>query len=345
MRSVTVDGSDETGVRSRRITRAVHAHAVSMSARLWLGVFCIAVVCVVAAGGAVAAETAQGAPTCATLEPGPKRTVTRVIDGETVALDDGTELRLIGALAPRALDAGADPGRWPLEIAAQAELQALVLGKSIELAFGGERTDRYGRLQAHAFIDEGGERRWVQGHLIEQGLARAYTLAGNRACADELLARERAAREARRGLWAEAAYQVRPADRPAQLSRHRSTFQVVEGRIARVAQVRGIIYLNFAADWRRAFSASLRRGDRALLGASAGDPKALEGKPVRVRGWIELHKAPTVNLSVGGLIELLDEPADAASTAPPPDRRSQAPRSPAPRAPETQTPGLIEAGR
>ena len=61
---------------------------------------------------------------------------------------------------------------------------------------------------------EGDRRRWVQGHLLEQGLARAYAQAGNRACAAEALEAERVAREARRGLWAEAAYQVRPADSP-----------------------------------------------------------------------------------------------------------------------------------
>ena len=247
-------------------------------------------------------------PTCADLEPGPARTVTRVLDGETVALDDGTELRLVGALAPRAIDAGAEPGMWPAEIAATEEVRALLLGKSVELAFGGERGDRYGRLQAHAYIREGEERRWVQGHLLEQGLARAYIVAGNRACADALLAAEGSAREARRGLWAEAAYQVRPADKPSQLARYRSTFQLVEGRIAGAALVRGMIYLNFDADWRRAFSVALRRADRSFLGANAGDPKALEGSLVRVRGWIERRSGPSNGPSIELSLETVSRP-------------------------------------
>src|SRR5438876_6042977 len=139
---------------------------------------------------------------CTGLEPGPARTVTRIIDGETAALDDGTELRLIGALVPRAIDAGTEPGTWPAEIAAKEELRALLLGKSVELAFGGERSDRYGRIQAHAYVREGDDRRWVQGHLLEQGLARAYIVAGNRACADAVLSAQRGARAARRGRWA-----------------------------------------------------------------------------------------------------------------------------------------------
>jgi endonuclease YncB( thermonuclease family) len=292
-------------------------------------------------------------PSCIGLEPGPARSVTRIIDGETAALDDGTELRLIGSLAPRAIDAGTESGTWQAEIAATEELRALLLGKSVELAFGGERSDRYGRIQAQAYVREGEERRWVQGHLLEQGLARAYALAGNRACADALLAAERDARAARRGLWGEAAYQVRPAGKPSDLLRYRSTFQVVEGRIAGVAQVRGTIYLNFDADWRRAFSVSLRRGDRGLLGPNAGDPKALEGKLVRVRGWIEQRHGPTIELSTAGLIEVLDElGSGAAATRPLPGGPGAGPRPGAPQGPDqkppepaAKPPGLVETGR
>jgi endonuclease YncB( thermonuclease family) len=279
---------------------------------------------------------------CTGLAPGPARTVTRVMDGETVALDDGSELRLIGALAPRAIDAGAEPGIWPTEIAAAEELRALLLGRTVELAFGGDRGDRYGRLQAHAFVRDGDDRHWVQGHLLEQGLARAYAVAGNRACAEALLAAERSALETRRGLWAEAAYQPKSADKVAELARVSGTFQVVEGRVAGVAQVRGMIYLNFAADWRRAFSVALLRNDRALLGAAAGNPKALEGRLVRVRGWIELRSgpssAPTIELSTAGLIELLDEPAPEVRTAPALPRTEPPPE-------QTKPPGLVETGR
>ena len=256
---------------------------------------------------AVAADTPAPVAACAGLSPGPARTVVRIIDGETVGLDDGSELRLIGALAPRAIDVGAEPGTWPWEGTARDALQALLLGKSIEMGFGGERLDRYGRLQAQVHLIEGDQRRWVQGHLLSQGLARATTVAGNRACANELLAAERAAREAGRGLWAEAAYQVRQADRPTELAGYRTTFQIIEGRIARVAFVRGVIHLNFDRNWRQAFSVSLRNADRGLLGVSAGDPKALEGRQVRVRGWIEGRVSPAIDLSSGGLIEVLED--------------------------------------
>jgi endonuclease YncB( thermonuclease family) len=252
---------------------------------------------------------ALGDTPCGRLEPGRTYSVTRILDGETVVLDDGRELRLIGALAPRAIDADAEPGTWPMETATLEALRALVLGKSIALGFARARTDRYARLQAHAFLIEGEARRWVQGALIEQGRARAYALADHRECRDELLAAERGAREAGLGLWAEAAYRDRPADKPAELMRYRATFQIVEGKLVRVAQVRDTIYLNFDRDWRHAFSVSLRRDDSGLLGAYAGNLRGLEGRTVRVRGWIEQRGGvPLIDLSTGGLIEVPEAP-------------------------------------
>jgi endonuclease YncB( thermonuclease family) len=265
------------------------------------------VVTLLALLGSTGAAAERGATGCDDLESGPTRTVTRIVDGETVALDDGTELRLIGALAPRAIDADAEAGTWPAEAAATEALRALVLGKSIELRFSGERTDRYGRPQAQAFLIEGDGRRWVQGVLLQQGLARAYALAGGHKCSAELLAAERAAREARLGLWAHAAYQVRPADKPSELLHYRATFQIVEGVIVGVGQTRGSVYLNFDRNWRRGFSVSLRRDDVGLLGTYAGKPKTLESRKVRVRGWIDRRgSAPVIDLSAGGAIEILE---------------------------------------
>jgi micrococcal nuclease len=261
---------------------------------------------VVGATSVMAADAASSTPICSGLIPGPARTVVRVIDGETVELDDGSELRLIGALAPRAIDVGAEAGAWAPEVTTRDGLQALVLGKSVELAFGAEREDRYGRLQAHAYLIEGAQRRWVQGQMLAQGLARAYASASNRVCTGELLAAEQSAREMGRGLWSDAAYQVRRADETNQLPRYRSTFQIVEGRIVRVALVRGTIHLNFGRNWRREFSVSLRSADRVLLGPFANDPKALEGRHVRARGWVGVRNdVPTMDLSISGNLEVM----------------------------------------
>ncbi len=266
-------------------------------------------IAVLAGGLGLAAATATAGTGCAGLEQGPTRTVTRIIDGETVTLDDGTELRLIGALAPRAIDVDGMAGTWQPEAATVEGLRTLVLGKSIALAFtAAARTDRHGRLQAQAFVIEPEGRRWVQGHLVASGLARAYATAGHRGCSVELLAAERAASVSRRGLWKEAAYQIRSAEKPAELMRYRATFQLVEGRVLRAVGRHATIYLRFARNWRRGFSVSLRRADRELLGGFGDDPRGLEGRRVRVRGWIERwHSAPVINLSTAGALEVISE--------------------------------------
>ena len=254
--------------------------------------------------GETAASAASVVP-CPALSPGPTRTVVRVIDGETLGLHDGQELRLVGALPPRAIDVNAEPGAWLPETKAREALEQLVLGKSIELALAGDRADRYGRVLAQALLIDGMERRWVQGHMLEQGYARAYAPLGTRACVPEMLARERVAREAGRGLWAEAAYQVRRAEQSVEIARYRTTYQIIEGRIARVRIARGTIYLNFGRHWQRGFSAFLRGSNREELGIS-GDPQALVGRRVRARGWIQGRDRPSIDLAGGGALEILD---------------------------------------
>jgi micrococcal nuclease len=264
--------------------------------------------------GSLALAVAHRANADCALEPGPTRAVARVLDGETLALDDGAEVRLIGALSPRPLEAAADVRFWVPEREAIVELARLVLGRSVELAFSGRRKDRYGRLLAHVFVRSNKERVWVQGHMLRSGNARAYSLPDNAACMDELMAHERFARETRKGLWDHAAYQIRSADRTRELLRWRSSFQIVEGRVVRVASVRGRFFLNFGTDWREDFTASVRR----RLQSSDLDFKTLEGRRVRVRGWIERRAGPAIDIHHPSQIELVEDPESAASTSPHP---------------------------
>ena len=93
----------------------------------------------------------------------------RIADAETIVMDDGAEVRLIGALAPRSTSPGA--AEWPPERAAREALERLLLGRNVELKFGGRRSDRYGRLLAQVFVSDGPDKVWVQGRLLEQGLS------------------------------------------------------------------------------------------------------------------------------------------------------------------------------
>lgn len=259
--------------------------------------------------------TLSGGEPCV-LEPGPVRTVTRVLDSETLTLDDGSEVRLIGALGPRAADAGAAAGAWPAEIDTINVLSGLVLGKSVKLAYGGRRTDRYGRHLAHLFLQNRGTSEWVQGALLAAGAARAYGLPGSFSCARELLAHEREARDNRRGLWASATYRLKPANRPAYLMTLRHRFERVEGAIVSVSRTKTAVYLNFGNDWTSDFTARI---GREVLAANPEWARALDawkGTRVVVRGWIERRNGPLIDVLDRGQIETLEREPGGVGGAP-----------------------------
>ena len=246
-------------------------------------------------------------------EAGPARAVARIIDAETVRLDDGSEVRLIGALAPRASDVGAQHGTWPPEQAAILILTSLAQGRVVTL-FGGRETDRYGHILAHVMVETAGKPEWLQGMLLEQGMARAYGSPVEAGCLQALIARERPARDELRGLWSNPAYRVRNADTPDDLVPLRHTFQVVRGTVTATSQARGQIVLSFGERRRSGFSATLRRTDQPLPGGAR--PKDLNGRAVLVRGWIDLRAGPVIDIDAGGHIEHIGAPVLPSRQAP-----------------------------
>lgn len=247
------------------------------------------------------------------LEPGPTRAVAAVIDGATVRLDDGIELRLLDVLGPHADDAGAaGASAWPPADEARAELAALIEGQSIALAFAGERADRYGRVLAHAFVKREADDVWVQGALVERGHARVAGARGAGGCLAALLDRERRARTAQAGIWAHAGYQVRPGDRPEELARYRHTFQLVRGRVERVRTTRTLMVLELTSSTRAPRGSDGRQWGalRLTWKRSAGLPAGVEradqlaGRNVLARGWVEVAPGRGPEIEIVQLAEL-----------------------------------------
>jgi endonuclease YncB( thermonuclease family) len=237
---------------------------------------------------------------------GPFRVI-GVIDGDTAVLETGREVRFVGIQAPK-LPLGR-PGfeAWPLAEEAKSAVQSLLRGQRVFLGYGGRREDRHGRLLAHLFI-EGAGHPWVQARLLSAGLARVYGFADNRALLGEMLVVEQGARQARRGIWADPYY--RPLDArelEAQPQDFVGRFEIVEGRVVKVARVRGRTYLNFGSDWRRDFTATLDEAARRLFDVDGRDVAALEGRRVRLRGWVNSLNGPMVKITHPEQIEVLEE--------------------------------------
>ena len=140
--------------------------------------------------------------------------------------------------------------------------------------------DRYGRLVAQVERADG---LWLQGALLERGLAQVQTRPGETARAGEMLALEQTARAAGRGLWAEPAFMAREAGRARSTAVGR--FRIVRGRVLRVAPTERYVYLNFGADWRADFTVRARRAelDGALAGARPRGPRRTHGRGARRR--------------------------------------------------------------
>ncbi len=196
--------------------------------------------------------------------------VSRVMSGDTLALEDGDEVRLAGVEAPHVDQPYGDD-------AARA-LERLAGGRQVQLMHGGARTDPFGRTVAHIRIVEG--HRWLEGALIDAGAVRVRTFADNRALAKPMLAGEARARFDRRGLWALDAYRVRLPNEVD--GAHGLT--IVEGRIAHVGRTAdGDLYLDFDGDWRSNFSAEVSRGSLRGFRSAGLDPMDLQGQMVRIR--------------------------------------------------------------
>ena len=252
-----------------------------------------------AACGAVQAECAL--PEAETV------TVTEVIDGETLHLDDGREVRLLNLLSPRR-PLWLEPEKtWPAADAARAALEMLVAGRAVELAFDKRGEDRNGRHLAHVFLMRGDGRLWVQGEMVDRGHGRAWSLASGRACAAALVARETAARKAEAGLWRLDFYRVRQATPAQEIAKLKNTFAIIEGKVLKVAHVGARTYLNFEEDWRRDFTATVPQRAVKLFVGAGRDLASLEGTRVRVRGWVERFNGPMIEVTHPEQIERLDE--------------------------------------
>ena len=74
----------------------------------------------------------------------------------------------------------------------------LVEGKKVRLEFDIERHDRYGRLLAYVYLEDG---TFVNGRIVEEGYAQVMTIAPNVKYAQTFLRLEREAREKSKGFW------------------------------------------------------------------------------------------------------------------------------------------------
>src|SRR3984893_3986558 len=209
-----------------------------------------------------AAATPAVAAGC-TFEPQGEGRVAAVIDARTLRLQDGREVRL----------AGIEPVTTERSNRGSAALSAIVANRDVTLSGEDDTPDRYGRQPAFVFLAGSGT--LVQGLLLAQGEALVSGTVANRDCASVLIAAEAAAREAKRGTWADPAA-IKNAESPSDILAGIGQFTLVEGRVLSVRQAGATTYLNFGRNWTRDFAVTISRRILSAFEAAGISLKSLE---------------------------------------------------------------------
>jgi endonuclease YncB( thermonuclease family) len=269
-------------------------------------VSCLVASALVCAAALTAPPSARAQPAAATcrLDDIGSGTVRQVTDGRTFTLDDGREVRLAAIETPSP-EADGLPQSSSAARAREA-LEGLISGKTVILQrLGSPAADRYGRLSAHVFLAQEDLERSVQRDMLALGLARVAAHVGDSVCAAELLAREREARDAGRGRWADPDQAMRHAENPASILGDRGRFALVEGSVLSVRESGGTIYMNFGRRWSEDFTVTIAKRNERMFSAAGVEPKKLERARVRVRGFIEERGGPWIEASRPEQIEIL----------------------------------------
>lgn len=206
-----------------------------------------------------------------------------VFDGDTVRLTDGRKVRFIGINTPEIGHDG-EPSE-PYAETARERVRALLgeRGHTLVLRYGKERHDRYGRVLAHPFFEDGTS---LNVELLHAGLATTLTVPPNdwnRACYGGI---EAGARHAGRGIWSLPRYQVTDSRR---IDLSASGYRLVSGRVERIGRSRKSVWLNLEGP-------VAVRIPRKYLEAF-GDVERFKGRRVTARGWVRRYR-DTLQLTV-----------------------------------------------
>ena len=121
--------------------------------------------------------------------------VVRVIDGDTIELEDGRRVRYIGIDTPEISHPTKGQECYGLE--ATTRNQQLVEGRTIELQKGIEDRDQYGRFLRYAYVDG----IFVNAQLVAEGYAYASSHGPERRYQQVFMQLQQYSKLRSRGLW------------------------------------------------------------------------------------------------------------------------------------------------
>lgn len=131
---------------------------------------------------------------------GERTLVVEVIDGDTVKVENGKTVRLLGVDTPETKDP-----RKPVQCfgkEASNELKRLIDKKYVILEKDISETDKYNRLLRYIYLPlDNGQTLFVQDYLVREGFATALTFPPDVKFSEQLRDAERFAKQNKKGLW------------------------------------------------------------------------------------------------------------------------------------------------
>lgn len=131
---------------------------------------------------------------------GEKVLVTKVVDGDTIEVQNNQTVRLIGIDTPETVDPRRPVGCFGKE--ASNETKRLLSDKEVILQKDVSDKDRYNRVLRYVYLPlENGQLLFVNDYLVRSGFARVYTYPPDVKFNEQFRQAESEARENSRGLW------------------------------------------------------------------------------------------------------------------------------------------------
>lgn len=233
--------------------------------------------------------------------------VADVIDGDTIAIDDGkgTRVRYIGIDTPEI--ARQDSPGDPFSEEAREFNRGLVRGKTVRLEYDTERYDTYGRMLAYVFTDGVS----VNEQLLRQGLATPLFIEPNVKYTDEFTRAADEAKKEKRGIWGDLDDVTSTSGNGAFLidldsaPRYEGKRVVVNGEITGVRKSKNVVVLSMGGK----LDVVIFPDDLGNFTFFGIDPAVYyTGKTVEVTGRVKMHRGtPGITVNHPMLVRRIGE--------------------------------------
>lgn len=202
------------------------------------------------------------------------RNVARVYDGDTIILEGGKHIRLLGINTPEieSRQRAEEPGG----VAAKKWLQTQLQDGKVYLEFDEVKQDKYKRQLAHVFLPDG---KHINLALLENGLAVISIIPPNVRYAEAFIQAQQRAEKLKLGIWSMPEYQPRSIS---QISNHKKGWQRFTGTPVAIKKSRKYTRLIFND------KVDIRIANTHLNLFS--ELATYVGKPLEIRGWVARNK-------------------------------------------------------